>query len=68
MLVCLSIPHVPGLKEVREPNIEEAVKRGVKTVSCYWVTACDEAKKRLSEADFRPGFDPKRSLNISGLC
>ena len=54
------------MKEMKEANIEQAIKQGVKAVSCYWIMACDEQKQRLPEVEFPPGFDPKRALNISG--
>ena len=55
-----------GVKEMKEANIEQAIKQGVKAVSCYWIMACDEQKQRLPEVEFSPGYDPKRALNISG--
>ena len=57
---------LPGMKEMKESNIEQAIKQGVKAVSYHWIMACDEQKRRLPEVEFPPGFDPKRALNISG--
>ena len=53
---------------MKEANIEQAIKQGVKAVSSHWIMACDEQKQRLPEVEFPPGYDPKRALDISGMC
>eukprot|EP00116_Pleurobrachia_bachei_P001772 sb/3462034/ len=49
----------------KDNYMETALKEGKKVVSCYWLVACNEQGQRLPESEFPPGYDPKRTLNLS---